>query len=269
MTSETLVEGRGLVRAFHRHGRSELRAVDEVSLTITRGETFGLVGESGSGKSTLAALLLALDQPTAGEVLFNGRNLAALGNRRLRRERRQMQMVFQDPVGSLNRRKTVEQSVGLPLLVHERASRKERRARVDELLEQVGLDRSLAHRFPRELSGGQCQRVSIARAIALRPLFVVLDEAVSSVDVSVQAQILNLLRELQRQLKLTYLFVSHDLAVVRYMASTIAVMEKGKIVEQGSRDEVFSRPRHPYTRRLLASLPAAAHGKTLDGALPG
>lgn len=260
MTAETLVDGRGLVRVFHRGGGEILRAVDDVSLTITRGETFGLVGESGSGKSTLAAMLVALDRPTAGEITFDGRDLLKLGGRRLRQERRQMQMVFQDPVGSLNRRKTVEQSVGLPLLVHEKASRLERRKRVHELLEQVGLDRALAQRFPRELSGGQCQRVSIARAIALHPLFVVLDEAVSSVDVSIQAQILNLLRDLQQRLQLTYLFVSHDLAVVRYLASTIAVMERGKIVEQGDRDAIFTHPTHPYTRRLLASLPPAARG---------
>jgi ABC-type microcin C transport system duplicated ATPase subunit YejF len=165
-----------------------------------------------------------------------------------------MQIVFQDPVGSLNRRKMVEQIIGLPLLVHEHASRSERRKQVQELLGLVGLHRSLAHRYPRELSGGECQRVSIARAIALRPSFVVLDEAVSSVDVSVQAQILNLLRDLQQELGLTYLFVSHDLAVVRYMAPTVAVMQNGKIVEQGDRETIFSRPTHPYTRSLLRAL---------------
>lgn len=253
---DALVEARGLVRTYRQPGAAAMRAVDDVSLTIRRGETFGLVGESGSGKSTLASLLLALDRPDEGEVRFAGEDLFAMRGRRLRKQRQRMQMVFQDPVGALNRRKTVAQIIALPLVVHGSATPANRRKRVDELLEHVGLDRSLAARYPRELSGGQCQRVGIARAIALHPLFVVLDEAVSSVDVSVQAQILNLLRDLQERLGLTYLFVSHDLAVVRYMAPTVAVMHRGRIVEQGTRDEIFAKPQHEYTKSLLEAAPS-------------
>ena len=240
-----------------RSGRT-VRAVDDVSLVLNRGETVGLVGESGSGKSTLARLLLRLDTPTAGSVHFESSDLFASSSRELRRLRREMQIVFQDPYASLNKRKTVEQIVSFPLLVHERSSsRKERKARVRELLELVGLRPEHASAFPRQLSGGQCQRVSIARALALNPKLVVLDEAVSAVDVSIQAQILNLLRDLQDRLGLTYLFVTHDLAVVRYMADTIAVMYLGRIVEQGPRDSLFASPQHPYTHALLASIPPA------------
>jgi oligopeptide/dipeptide ABC transporter ATP-binding protein len=234
-----------------------VRAVDGVSLEMPAGETFGLVGESGSGKSTLARLLLRLDQPTSGRILFEGQDLVALSGDDLRRLRREMQSVFQDPYAALNRRKTVEQIVALPLQVHEQTlGRAERRVRVAELLQLVGLRPEHANAYPRQLSGGQCQRVSIARALALGPKFVVLDEAVSAVDVSIQAQILNLLRDLQQQLGLTYLFVTHDLSVVRYMASTVAVMYLGRVVEIGSRDSLFESPQHPYTHALLASIPS-------------
>jgi peptide/nickel transport system ATP-binding protein len=255
--SGPLVEARAVRRVFSSRSRT-VTAVDDVSLQIMAGETFGLVGESGSGKSTLSALLLALDRPTSGTVTFEGRDLATLGRRELRRTRRRMQMVFQDPVGALNRRKTVEQIVGLPLQVHLGLDNAARRARVRELLGLVGLDDEHAGRYPRELSGGQCQRVGIARAIATEPSFVILDEAVSAVDVSVQAQILNLLNELQQRLGLTYLFVSHDLAVVRYMAARLAVMHDGVVVEQGTREEIFgaSGSQHPYTRSLLDAIPA-------------
>jgi oligopeptide/dipeptide ABC transporter ATP-binding protein len=255
-----------VVDDLHRHfriGKSRasqlVRAVDGVSLEIGRGETFGLVGESGSGKSTLARLLLRLDTPTSGRVLFDGHDLAQLSTGELRRLRRRMQIVFQDPFSSLNRRKTVGQTVALPLRVHRPELKTAARAeRVRELLGLVGLRASHATAYPRELSGGQCQRVSIARALALDPELVVLDEAVSAVDVSIQAQILNLLRELQERLGLTYLFVSHDLAVVRYMSDRLGVMYRGRIVESGTRQRLFEQPLHPYTHALLASIPSGA-----------
>ncbi|HET8607684.1 MAG TPA: oligopeptide/dipeptide ABC transporter ATP-binding protein [Gaiellaceae bacterium] len=256
--ADDLVVVDGLARHFALDKRANqvVRAVDDVSFAIRRGETFGLVGESGSGKSTLARLLLRLDRPTAGRVLFDGIDVASLSARELRKLRWRMQIVFQDPFASLNRRRTVEQTIELPLRVHQpQLKSAERAARVRELLDLVGLRSSHATAYPRELSGGQCQRVSIARALSIRPEFVVLDEAVSAVDVSIQAQILNLLRELQGRLGLTYLFVSHDLSVVRYMSNTIGVMYHGKIVELGSREQLFSSPRHPYTHGLLASIP--------------
>ena len=258
---EPLVVVDRLSRHFRLGGprsRRLVKAVDDVSLVLNRGETVGLVGESGSGKSTLARLLLRLDEPTAGTVSFGSTNVFAVSPRELRRLRREMQIVFQDPYASLNKRKTVEQIVSFPLVVHERnLSRQARKARVAELLELVGLRPEHASAYPRQLSGGQCQRVNIARALALHPKLVVLDEAVSAVDVSIQAQILNLLRGLQDRLDLTYLFVSHDLGVVRYMADTIAVMYLGRIVEQAPRDALFASPQHPYTHALLASIPPA------------
>ena len=264
---ETVRDGEPLVvvdrlsRHFRLGGRRSgrvVKAVDDVSLVLNRGATVGLVGESGSGKSTLARLLLRLDEPTAGTVHFDSTDLYGASSRELRRLRREMQIVFQDPYASLNKRKTVEQIASFPLQVHDRSlSRKERRRRVTELLELVGLRPEHASAYPRQLSGGQCQRVNIARALALNPKLVVLDEAVSAVDVSIQAQILNLLRDLQDRLDLTYLFVTHDLAVVRYMADTIAVMYLGRIVEQGPRDSLFADPQHPYTHALLASIPPA------------
>jgi oligopeptide/dipeptide ABC transporter ATP-binding protein len=256
---EPLVVVENLARHFGGTGRRDrlvVRAVDDVSFSIARGETFGLVGESGSGKSTLARLLLRLDQPTAGRVLFDGIDVAALSPRELRRLRWRMQIVFQDPFASLNRRRSVQQTIELPLRVHQpQLNAAARTERVRELLDLVGLRPTHAAAYPRELSGGQCQRVSIARALAIRPDFVVLDEAVSAVDVSIQAQILNLLRELQQKLGLTYLFVSHDLSVVRYMSNTIGVMYHGKIIELASRERLFATPRHPCTHALLASIP--------------
>jgi peptide/nickel transport system ATP-binding protein/oligopeptide transport system ATP-binding protein len=252
-----LVAAQDLTRYFHLDHKHTVRAVDGVSLTIAPGMTFGLVGESGSGKSTLARLLLRLEEPTSGRVVFDGRDLAGLSARELARVRREMQVVFQDPYAALNRRKTVEQILSLPFEVHEpRLGSSERRARVEELLELVGLRPQHARAYPRQLSGGQCQRVSIARAIALHPKFVVLDEAVSAVDVSIRAQILNLLRELQQQLGLTYLFVTHDLSVVRYMSDTVAVMYLGRVVEIGNRESLFEHPQHPYTHALLDSIPS-------------
>jgi oligopeptide/dipeptide ABC transporter ATP-binding protein len=261
LEGDPLVVVESLSRHFRLGGRRSgriVRAVDDVSLVLPRGETLGLVGESGSGKSTLARLLLRLDQPTSGTVRFDGIDVFAARPRELRRLRREMQIVFQDPYASLNKRKTVEQIVSFPLIVHEpRLTRRERALRVADLLELVGLRPEHARAYPRQLSGGQCQRVSIARALALHPKLVVLDEPVSAVDVSIQAQILNLLRDLQQRLSLTYLFVTHDLAVVRYMAGTIAVMYLGRIVEAGPRDVLFASPRHPYNHALLASVPPA------------
>jgi oligopeptide/dipeptide ABC transporter ATP-binding protein len=252
-----LVKVENLTRHFRVDGTLAVRAVDGVTLEIPQGTTFGLVGESGSGKSTLARLMLRLDQPTSGRILFEGEDLMQRSGDDLRSLRRQMQIVFQDPFAALNRRKTVEQIISLPLQVHEPGmSRADRRARVAEMLELVGLRPQHAQAYPRQLSGGQCQRVSIARALTLGPKFVVLDEAVSAVDVSIQAQILNLLRDLQRQLGLTYLFVTHDLSVVRYMADTVGVMYLGRVVETGTRDALFESPQHPYTHALLASIPS-------------
>ncbi len=257
--ADALVVVDRVVRHFggtRRRPEQAVRAVDNVSFAIRRGETFGLVGESGSGKSTLARLLLRLDQPTSGRVFFDGQDVFALPARALLRLRPRMQMVFQDPYGSLNRRKTVEQTISFPLRVHRPdMDAAKRRGRMLELLDLVGLRPTHAGAYPRQLSGGQCQRVSIARALALNAEFVVLDEAVSSVDVSIRAQILNLLRSLQDKLGLTYLFVSHDLAVVRYMSNSIGVMYGGRIVELGPRQQLFSEPRHPCTHALLASIP--------------
>ena len=256
--AEPLVAAEHLVRYFHDpSGTGVVRAVDDVSFDIRRGETFGLVGESGSGKSTVSRLLLGLDRPTSGRVTFAGTEISGLSPRRLRPLRRQMQMVFQDPHSSLNRRKTVAQIIGLPLSVHSGLSRSDRQRRVRELLDLVGLRPEFAERYPHEMSGGQCQRVGIARAIALEPQLVILDEAVSAVDVSIQAQILNLLKDLQRRLGLTYVFVSHDLALVRYMSDRIGVLYHGKLVELADRQELFANPRHEYTRSLLAAVPVA------------
>jgi oligopeptide/dipeptide ABC transporter ATP-binding protein len=272
---DALVVVDDLSRHFGIGGRRHqqvVRAVDEVSFSIRRGETFGLVGESGSGKSTLARLLLRLDRPTSGRVLFDGVDIGSLSAGELRQQRRRMQIVFQDPFASLNRRRTAEQSIELPIRVHQPELDAAARAeRVRELLDLVGLRPTHGAAYPRELSGGQCQRVSIARALAIGPEFVVLDEAVSAVDVSIQAQILNLLRELQERLGLTYLFVSHDLSVVRYMSNTIGVMYHGAIMELGSRERLFSTPRHPCTHALLASIPSpnpvAARDRTLEQAI--
>ncbi len=251
------------------HGGDVVRAVDGVSFKVRKGETFGLVGESGSGKSTLARLLLRLEHPTSGRVVLDGKDLMGIPGRDLRRERRRIQLVFQDAFGALNRRKTVSQIIGLPLRVHFKLTGEARDRRIRDLLEVVGLGPELAACYPHQLSGGQCQRVGIARALALEPEFIVLDEAVSAVDVSIRAQILNLLRELQEQLTLTYLFISHDLAIVRYMSTTVAVMYQGRIVESGPRDRLFHDPLHPYTRSLMSSIPVpdpAAERERVDQA---
>ena len=232
-----------------------VRAVDDVSFSLHRGETLGLVGESGSGKSTTGYCVLQVIRPTSGSIVFDGEELTELSGESLRRMRRRMQLVFQDPHSSLNPRLTVGDIVGEPLAIHKVGSRNERRARVRELLDTVGFDPSFTNRYPHEFSGGQRQRIGIARALALSPDLLVLDEPVSALDVSIQAQILNLLKDLQREFGLTYLFIAHDLAVVRTMSDRIAVMNNGKIVEEGLSEEVYGNPRQLYTRELLAAVP--------------
>jgi len=235
--------------------KGEVRAVDDVSLAIESGETLGLVGESGSGKSTLGRMILRLIEPTSGSIRFEGRHFLAADHGELRRLRRDMQIIFQDPFGSLDPRMRVEDVVAEPLIIHEKSSASGRRARVTELLNAVGLDQSAMRRFPHEFSGGQRQRIGIARALALRPKFIVADEPVSALDVSVGAQIVNLMARLQRDFGLTYLFISHSMPVVRYLATRMAVMYRGKIVETGSTEQIVGRPQHPYTKSLLEATP--------------
>jgi oligopeptide transport system ATP-binding protein len=232
-----------------------VKAVDGVSFEIQEGQTLGLVGESGSGKSTTAYAALQLLRPTAGSVRFLGRDLTRLRGEELRRMRREMQIVFQDPYASLNPRMTVGRIVAEPLQTHRIGTRRSRRASVARLLELVGFDPSYTNRYPHEFSGGQRQRIGIARALALNPKLIVCDEPVSALDVSIQAQILNLLKDLQRDLGLTYLFIAHDLAVVRSMSDAIAVMHDGRIVEQGPAEDVYTNPQSDYTRALLAAVP--------------
>ena len=233
----------------------QIRAVDGVSFSVAPGETLGLVGESGSGKSTLGRAVLQLVKPTSGSVRFEGREIAGLSRRTMRPLRRDMQMVFQDPYASLNPRKRIGQIVGEPLRLQGVAKGGELRRQVQGLLERVGLAPEHYDRFPHEFSGGQRQRIGIARAIALRPKLIVADEPVSALDVSIRAQIVNLLADLQQELGLTYVFVAHDIGIVRHVSDRIAVMHEGKIVEEGPADRVCEQPRHAYTKQLLAAVP--------------
>jgi oligopeptide transport system ATP-binding protein len=236
-------------------GGLAVRAVDGVDLTIRRGETLGLVGESGCGKSTLARLVTGLLPVTAGSIVFDGDDVTRLRGGRLRRVRRKMQMIFQDPFASLDPRMTVGDILQEPLDNFSVGSVRERRRRVQELLRLVGLNPNFTNRYPHEFSGGQRQRIGIARALAVNPSFIVCDEPVSALDVSIQAQIINLLQDLQREFKLTYLFIAHDLAVVRHLSDRIAVMYLGKVVETADRNDIYDRPQHPYTKALLSSIP--------------
>ncbi len=253
--------------------RGYVRAVDGVDLVVHRGRTLGLVGESGSGKTTVGRSLLRLIPVAGGRVWFDGADVLALRRRQLRLLRQRMQMIFQDPVGSLNPRMTVGAIVAEPLMVHRLVPRRRRRSRVGELLERVGLSAAYANRYPHEFSGGQRQRIGIARALATEPDFVVADEPVSALDVSIQAQILNLLTDLQADLGLSYLFIAHNLAVVEQFADEVAVMYLGRIVEHASRDALYARPIHPYTQALLSAVPQPEPGRArtavrLTGEIP-
>jgi len=263
-----LLSVRGLVKR-HRTASGTVHAVDGVDFDIAAGEVLGLVGESGCGKSTLGRALNGLDPADEGSIQFRGAELVGLGRRALRPHRREMQMVFQDPFGSLNPRSTVGAILQDPLRVHGVGTRAERRQMAAALLERVGLRATDADRYPHEFSGGQRQRISIARAIALRPKLVICDEAVSALDVSIQAQIVNLLRSLQREFGLSYLFISHDLAVVGYLSDRIAVMYLGRIVEIGTRAALLNGPRHPYTRVLFSALPGRGGGRAERQSLTG
>jgi oligopeptide/dipeptide ABC transporter ATP-binding protein len=251
-----LVEVRDLVKHFRARGGGAVHAVDGVSLDVRAGETLGVVGETGCGKTTMARLILRLLEPSAGTVRFEGEDVTGARGRRLKALRREMQMIFQDPYSSLNPRKTVGSIVGEPFAIHGLATGEgERRRAVQELMEQVGLNPEHYNRFPHEFSGGQRQRIGVARALALGPKLIVADEPVSALDVSIQAQILNLLRRLQRERGITLVFIAHDLSVVRHMCDRVAVMYLGQVVELADADTLYSAPRHPYTGALLSAVP--------------
>ena len=253
--------------------KAQCKAVDDISLKIGAGETLGLVGESGCGKSTLGKTIVRLIKPTAGQIRFDGVDLAKLSESRLKPHRRQVQMIFQDPADSLNSRHTIGNILEEPFIIHGIGDEAERNRRVNELLDIVGLPASAAERFPFEFSGGQRQRIGIARAIALHPKLVICDEPVSALDVSIQSQILNLLLDLQEKMGLSYLFIAHDLAVVKHVSDRIAIMYLGRIVELGGADEVYERPKHPYTRALISAIPEPVPGgrkqrQILEGDVP-
>jgi len=250
-----LVKHYSLRRGLFSRVSGILKAVDDVSIAVKQGETFGLVGESGCGKTTLARCALRLIEPTSGEIFFDGRDILKLSQEEMRKTRRRMQMIFQDPYGSLNPRMTVKTIIEEPLVIHKIGTKAERVDQVIELMKMVGLDPEYKKRYPHEFSGGQRQRIGIARALALRPELIVADEPVSALDVSVQAQIINLLKELQEKLHLTFLFIAHDLSVVQHFSDRIAVMYLGKLVELASSTALFQQPYHPYTQVLLNSVP--------------
>jgi peptide/nickel transport system ATP-binding protein len=257
-----LLDVRHLTKVFERHGgfgrpRTLTQAVQDVSFTIEEGRTFGLVGESGSGKTTTGRCILRLIAPTSGEVLFRGHDVLQYSPDELRRARRHMQMVFQDPYSSLNPRMRARAIVEEPLVIHQLGDRTVRRERVEELFRLVGLDPTQLERYPHQFSGGQRQRIGLARALALNPSLVVADEPVSALDVSIQAQVINLLMDLQRRLQLTYLFIAHDLRLVQHICDSVAVMYRGRIVERGPTAGLFTAPQHPYTRALLSAVPVS------------
>ncbi len=261
---DLLLEAEGLAKHYRaRDGRGVVKAVDGVSLTLRAGEVLGIVGESGCGKSTLARLLLRLIEPTAGTIRFAGEDLMGLGAAQLRARRRDMQMVFQDPYASLDPRMTVAEIIAEPLDIHAIGTRKDRLAKVETLLDMVGLGAKAAHLYPHEFSGGQRQRIGIARAIALEPKLVILDEPVSALDVSIQAQILNLLAELKARLKLSYIFISHDLSVVEHISDRVVVMYLGRVVETAPVADLFASPKHPYTEALMSAVPGLGAKQSL------
>ena len=262
--TQTLVQIENLKKHFPASGGQSVRAVDGVSFNIERGETLGLVGESGCGKTTVGRCLLRLIEPTSGAIQFDGQDLLSLGKSEMRALRRRMQIVFQDPYSSLNPRMKVGDIIGEPLIVHSIGNKQERQDRIAELLKVVKLDPDYANRYPHQFSGGQRQRIGIARALALNPDFIVADEPVSALDVSVQAQVVNLLQDLQAQFGLTYLFISHGLAVVEHISTRVGVMYLGKIVELASSVELYENPKHPYTQALLASIPLPDPEQTRD-----
>jgi oligopeptide transport system ATP-binding protein len=255
-----LLEVKDLIKEFTRSGGlfrkgSAVRAVDGVTFSIAEGETFGLVGESGSGKTTTGRCILRLIEPTSGQVRFKGEDVLGFSRARMQQARRDMQIVFQDPYSSLNPRMRVGDIVEEPLIIHRTGAKAQRRARVEQLFSLVGLDPAQLSRYPHQFSGGQRQRIGLARALALNPSFIIADEPVSALDVSVQAQVVNLLMDLQQQLKLTYLFIAHDLRLVRHICTRVAVMYLGRIVEMGATERLFEAPTHPYTRALLSAIP--------------
>jgi oligopeptide/dipeptide ABC transporter ATP-binding protein len=274
MTNPPLIEIIDLKKYFSASHKQLVRAVDGVTFSIERGETMGLVGESGCGKTTVGRCILRLIEPTGGEIRFDGRGLMKLGRGEMRALRRRMQIVFQDPYSSLNPRMTVGAIIGEPLAIHGVRVGKERRERVAELLHVVGLDPTYANRYPHQFSGGQRQRIGIARALAVHPDFIVADEPVSALDVSVQAQVVNLLQDLQEKFGLTYLFISHGLAVVKHVSTHVGVMYLGKLVERAPAREIYENPLHPYTQALLEAIPIPepdrknGPGRRLSGDVP-
>lgn len=254
MTQQPLIQVKNLKKYFPAKEKS-LKAIDDVSFEIYEGETLGLVGESGCGKSTLGKVLLRLEEATEGEILFQQKNLMRMSSEEMKAIRKEIQIIFQDPYASLNPRMAIADIIGEPIDIHRLGVGSEREKQIDELLSIVGLNSSFKSRFPHELSGGQRQRIGIARALALNPRFLVCDEPISALDVSVQAQIINLLKKLQKEAGLTFLFIAHDLGVVKYISTRVAVMYLGKIVELASSEDLYSRPMHPYTQALLSAIP--------------